>query len=741
MKKLTLLNIFILLMIMKISMQAQVQIIPKPQESEILKGSFTFTQRISFEADSVSDLLKDYFNNYFTEKYGIEFSGNKGESRSIELKIDKTFLDSKPEAYSLSIDENKIKIISVTEQGLFYGIQTLFQLIDEKNGNEENIKIQNCKIIDFPRFQWRGLNLDCARHFMSKDFIKRYIDILAYYKFNILHWHLTDDQGWRIEIKKYPKLTQIGAWRKEADGSTYGGFYTQEDVKEIVAYAKDRYITIVPEIEMPGHCSASLTAYPENSCTGGPFEVPITWGVFKDVYCAGKESTFKFLENILDEVINLFPGKYIHIGGDEVPKARWKECPLCQMRIKSEGLKNEDELRSYFIKRISNYLYSKGKEVIGWDEILQGGLAPGAIVESWQSFQGVVEAVGLRHFALSSPASFTYLNISPEDLGLRIVYSFNPVPEGLSSDEAKYILGGEVSLWTENAPQEKVDTQLFPRILALSEVFWNNLHGRNFDEFHKRVLNAYTDLTSKGIKYGAESKTVSFSASYDKNSNEFTVNINSDQKDLIIRYTENGDEPDSISNIYKEPVKINKTKVLKFASFSNGMVVGRQVNLSFDFHKALNAKITLLNHYSERYPASGDNTLIDGIRGTDNFRDGLWQGYEGQDFDGIIDLGRDEEITKVTPRFMLNIGPWIFLPSKVIVSLSNDGKNYFDEKTLINDVPEKNSQIILKDFPIQFNNKKARYIKVKAVSIKKCPPWHPGAGGKAWLFIDEIKVE
>ncbi|MEJ2617154.1 MAG: beta-N-acetylhexosaminidase, partial [Ignavibacteriaceae bacterium] len=377
---------------MKTPLQAQNQIIPKPQESKILNGNFTVTHEIFFDAPEISSNLKSYFKDYLSNQYNIKLiNKNHEKASSIIFQIDKDFLNSKPEAYSLNITSNKIKIVSSTEKGIFCGIQTLWQLLPYKVKNTEQIKIQNCEITDWPRFSWRGLNLDCARHFMTKDFIKRYIDILAYYKFNVLHWHFTDDQGWRIEIKRYPKLTQIGAWRKEADGSIYGGFYTQEDIKEIVAYAKQRFITIVPEIEMPGHCSASLAAYPENSCTGGPFDVPITWGVFKDVYCAGRDSTFTFLENILDEVINLFPGKYIHIGGDEVPKDRWKACPKDQARMKSLGLKNEEELQSYFIKRISNYLNSKGKKVIGWDEILQGGLAPGAIVESWQSFQGAVE--------------------------------------------------------------------------------------------------------------------------------------------------------------------------------------------------------------------------------------------------------------------------------------------------------------------------------------------------------------
>jgi len=727
---------------MKTPLQAQIQIIPKPQESKILNGNFIVTPEIFFDSPGISNNLKSYFKDYLSNQYKIKFTDKtKKDSPSIILQIDNNFLNTKPEAYSLSITSNQIKIVSSTEKGIFRGIQTLWELLPYKVKNAGQIKIQNCEITDWPRFSWRGLNLDCARHFMTKDFIKRYIDILAYYKFNVLHWHFTDDQGWRIEIKRYPKLTQVGAWRKEADGSIYGGFYTQEDIKEIVAYAKQRFITIVPEIEMPGHCSASLAAYPENSCTGGPFDVPITWGVFKDVYCAGRDSTFTFLENILDEVINLFPGKYIHIGGDEVPKDRWKACPRDQARMKSEGLKNEEELQSYFIKRISSYLNSKGKQVIGWDEILQGGLAPGAIVESWQSFQGAVEASNLGHYSLSSPASFTYLNSSPEDLGLRMVYSFNPIPEGIPANETIYILGGEASLWTENCPQEKVDSQLFPRILALSEVFWTDPKNRDYKEFHSRVERAYEDLTAHNIKYGPESKTINFSTSYNKENKEFTVNLSTDQKGLTIRYTENGNEPDSASSIYTEPIKVDKTVNLKIAAFRNSHAIGKQTDLSFDFHKALNAKLTILNPYSERYPASGENTLIDGVRGTDNFRDGLWQGYEGEDFDAVIDLGKVEEISKVTPRFLLNTGPWIFLPTKVIVSLSKDGKNYFDERSINNDVPEKNPAVILKDYPVNFSKQEARYIKVKAVSIKKCPPWHPGAGGKAWLFIDEIEIK
>ncbi len=501
MKKLFLLSITILFVSIQIHSQSQIQLIPKPQEYKSLDGNFIISKDITFSSPNLKVDLVGYLKNYIEELYGIEFSkNNEDANQKIILKIDKDFMSSKLEGYSLKIEPNNITIVASKEAGLFYGIQTIFQLLPKKMLNDDAPKISCCEITDYPQFPWRGLNLDCARHFMSKDFVKRYIDILAYYKFNTLHWHLVDDQGWRIEIKKYPKLTQIGAWRKEADGSIYGGYYTQEDIKEVVAYAQSRFINIVPEIEMPGHCSASLAAYPENSCTGGPFEVPTTWGVFNDVYCAGRDSTFIFLQNVLDEVISLFPGKYIHIGGDEVPKVRWKECPLCQARIKAEGLKNEEELQSYFIKRISNYLYSKGKNVIGWDEIMEGGLAPGAMVQSWRGFDGAEEAAKLGHYVICSPTSHTYFDSDPEGLDLKVVYSFDPIPADLPDSEKKYIVGSEANMWSERAPMEVVDQRLFPRMLALSEVLWTDPKERNFDEFHNRVENAYADLDARGIK-------------------------------------------------------------------------------------------------------------------------------------------------------------------------------------------------------------------------------------------------
>ncbi len=719
-------------------------LIPYPQKVEWLDGVFQISEKTTIYSEYRN------LNNYFIEQLEsftglvLKQNSNNPHVNEILFKVDGDIDKTNKEAYKINVDADKIEITGASETGLFRGIQTLFQLISpsaKTNKNNVVVEISCCNISDKPFFSWRGLNLDCCRHFMEKDFIKRYIDILAYYKFNTFHWHLTEDQGWRIQIKKYPKLTEIGAWRKEADGSIYGGFYTQEDIKEIVAYAESRYINVVPEIEMPGHALASLASYPGNSCTGGPFEVTNLWGVFSDIYCAGNDSTFIFLQNIIDEVIELFPGKYIHIGGDEAPKDRWEECPKCQARIKAEGLKDEHELQSYFIKRMSSYINSKGKEVIGWDEILQGGLAPGAIVQSWQSFQGAIEAAKLGHYTICSPTSHTYFDYDQDDFDLRNVYSFKPIPEELSGEEKKYVLGSEANMWTERAPQETIDSKLFPRLLALIEVLWNNPENKNYEEFYSRLQESYKDLSALGIKYGREGKVMTHSTLFDSLKNEFSIKIEQGQKDIEIRYTINGNEPDANSTLYSSPIRIKENSIIKVAAFNDSHPIGKQFTLAFNFHKAVNSKIVLNNKYDERYNAGGANGLIDGVRGTNNFRDKLWQGYEGVDFEGVIDLGAEKEISKVIPKFFFDSNSWIFLPTKVEISLSTDNVNYTSTKTIVNDVPMKNSEILQKEFAAKFDNQKARYVKVKAQSIKVCPDWHPGAGSKAWLMIDEIIVE
>ncbi len=734
----------LIVFVMKTTAQQSVSLIPFPEKVVVSEGEFVFAPNTKIIAEPKLSHLIVYFNQQITSLVKASYnSSNTNPLGKVELRLKKNAAKDLPESYNLLVDKNKIVIEATEEVGLFRGVQTLLQLISNSlaDNSDEPPAIPCLEIHDAARFSWRGLNLDCGRHFMTKDFIKRYIDILARYKFNILHWHLTEDQGWRIEIKKYPKLTSVGAWRKEADGTIYGGYYTQEDIREIVEYAQSRYITIVPEIEMPGHSLASLASYPENSCTGGPFEVGTVWGVMKDVYCAGNDSTFTFLQNILDEVTSLFPGEYIHIGGDEVPKDRWKVCEKCQTRIKIEGLKDEKELQTYFIKRISAYLALKGKKIIGWDEILEGGLAAGATVQSWQSFQGAVEAAKQNHFAVSSPAQFTYLNRDADDLDIKACYSFDPIPENITEAESKYILGSEANLWTENAPQETVDSKLFPRILALAEVFWTKKERKNYEDFYSRLQKHYKVLSLSNIDYGRESKAILYSTKFDNEKKEFSISLKPGQNDLKIFYTTDGSNPDKNSQQYSTPISIKASSTLKAVASKYDHLIGNPIELSFSLHKALNKSISIANKFSEQYPEKGNETILDGVRGTKNFRDGNWQGYEAVDFDAVVDLGEMKNISKVSLGCLQESNSWIFMPTQLEHFISKDGKSFLKVATVINDVPQKTPELIVKDFTASFEDQSVRYVRVVAKNVGRCPAWHSGAGGKCWLFVDELIVE
>lgn len=497
--------------------------IPLPNKIQTSTSSFVFNERtvITYEPGSKLNDTAEYLAKKLCGT-GISYnpirpSTSSPVTNAITLNLNDKLQHLGTEGYRLSVTPDAVTIAALSPAGIFYGIQTLRQLLPPEIEKPESVTgiawtIPCLQIEDAPAYQWRGLLLDCSRHFMTKEFVKRYIDLLAYLKMNTLHWHLTDDQGWRIEIKKYPKLTEIGAWRTGADGQPYGGFYTQDDIREIVAYADSRFVNIVPEIEMPGHAAAALAAYPQYSCTGGPFEVGTLWGVYQDVYCPGNEETFEFLQDILDEVIELFPGKYIHIGGDECPEDRWQSHDLCQKRIRDEGLKDVHELQSYFIKRIDGYLKSRNRSMIGWDEIMEGGLAPDATVQVWRNMDFAAEAVRAGHDVIASPTSHAYFDYPADVTSLRQVYSFDPASETLDEKATAHILGGECNIWSERAPQNKVDSKVFPRILAMSEVLWTNKNNREFDDFHRRVRNHYKRLDYLGVDYGSESKEVSIHA-------------------------------------------------------------------------------------------------------------------------------------------------------------------------------------------------------------------------------------
>ena len=711
-------------------------IIPKPKDSKILSSYFNL-DKINIYADnnsiSVAELLVLELNKLDYSSDSISLFKNPILDYSINLIIDST-ISKHSEYYNLEINKNFILIKGSDREGLIHGVYSLIQLIPRSSGVSDS-KLACVKINDYPKFKWRGLLLDCCRHFMSIDFVKRYIDLLAYHKMNILHWHLTEDQGWRIEIDKYPKLTDVGAWRKEKDGSIYGGFYTKEQIKEVVNYAYKRGVNIVPEIELPGHCVAALAAYPKYSCTGGPFEVEKDWGVFKDIYCAGNDSTFVFLENILDEIIELFPSKYLHIGGDETPKYRWENCKRCNKRIKDENLENTHELQSYFIQRIEDYISSKGKKLIGWDEILEGGLANDATVQSWRGFEGALEAVKTGHDAIVSPTSHAYFDYDLDLIDLEKVYNFDPIPAGVPSDKEKHIIGGECNMWTERAPQITIDSKVFPRLLAMSEVLWDYPIIRDYNLFYERVQAHYKRLDVLGVNYGLETKPIAISSKYEDG--QFYITLNKGVKDLKLFYQINQEE----TVLYDSTFIINESADIKtWAVKNDDNSYGDSLQIELYKHKGLGAKISDLSTYSNTYNGGGNNAIVNGLRGGLNFRDGHWQGYFGTDFETTITFNSIQRIDSVISSFYQYNLSWIFIPKQILVFTSMDGDNYYKRAKLSPQISAKQEGHFFKEFVMSFPEVEAKYIKIKAVNYGACPDWHPAAGSKSWLFVDEVRI-
>jgi hexosaminidase len=655
-------------------------------------------------------------------------------------------------AYRMSVDATGIYIAGDNADGVFYGIQTLIQLLPVP-GNAFRLPVSYCDITDYPRFSYRGMHLDCGRHFFSVDFIKKYIDWIALHKMNYFHWHLTDDQGWRIEIKKYPKLTQVGAWRDGTiigrypgtgnDSIHYGGYYTQEQIKEIVKYAADRYITVVPEIEMPGHSSAALAAYPFLGCTKGPYDVKQTWGVFDDVFCAGNDSTYKFLDDVLDEVMALFPSKYIHIGGDECPKTRWKTCPVCQKRIKTEKLKDENGLQSYFIQRIEKYVNSKGRSIIGWDEILEGGLAPNATVMSWRGEQGGIDAARQNHDVIMTPGGWCYFDHSQSEHEDSVtiggytpvdkVYSYEPVSDSLTPDQAKHVLGAQGNVWTEYIGNEKkAEYMIFPRMSALSEVLWSPKASRNWSDFEKRLVTQFKRYDLWKVNYSKAYFELKTSVLPTKNYNGVLWKIeNKFNKRMFMSFVGS----DSIWG-YTDPQLIQKTVVARGYFIMDGRNV--EVTQSFHFNKATGKKITLTNEPSPNYPGDGAFTLVNGIQNEKGLaRSTELLGFLGKDCEAVIDLGKPESVSSVTVHSLKELNSWIWPPKYVEVFVSNDGQNFTSLKKSENFTTVNGSNGVIK---VDFAPATSRYVKVMVKNSGEIPQGNPGAGYESWLFADEIEV-
>jgi hexosaminidase len=571
-------------------------IIPRPLQMTEQNGTFTFSPltRIQFDnTDPEVTSVVNFLNAFFEQSAGFVFKqASSQNSQGNVIILNLTNSEGKEGSYELKIDQDRIEIQAHTAKGLFYGVQTIRQLLPpqiESNEQVSNItwSVPCLKIKDESRFSYRGLHLDVGRHFFPVSFIKKYIDLMALHKLNTFHWHLTEDQGWRIEIKKYPKLTEIGGFRSETlighggrppfkfDGKRYGGFYTQDEIREVVAYAKSRFVTVIPEIELPGHSSAALAAYPELGCTGGPYQVQTRWGVFEDVYCAGNDKVFSFMEDVLDEVVNLFPGTYIHIGGDECPKKAWEECQKCQARIAKEGLADEHELQSYFIRRIEKYLLTKDRYIIGWDEILEGGLAPRATVMSWRGMEGGIEAAKQKHDVIMTPGSHCYLDhyqADPETQPLAIggyttlekIYSFNPVPDELNPKEQKHILGAQGNVWTEYMKTtDHVEYMVYPRACALAEVVWTSEKKHGYENFLRRLEVHYDRLKTLNVNYFYQVEKPLVKSSKLFFLDEIEVQLKKPFEHSEIRYTIDGSEPSLFSTLYKDKIKLARSTDLK----------------------------------------------------------------------------------------------------------------------------------------------------------------------------------
>lgn len=751
-----------------VSLAQQVNIIPQPVSLQLKEGSFIIDNNTTLKINPASPDLRAaavFFNAYFKSITGRNLPVNTIKKKSMEFRLSR-IAEIGEEGYLLNVSPTTVLIRANTKAGILYGLQSLFQTLPAVRTNAV-LKIPSMDIKDYPRFKWRGMHLDVSRHFFSPALVKEYVDLMASYKINTFHWHLVDDQGWRIEIKKYPNLTGTGAWRvdhtemvwgtrpqaKEGEAASYGGYYTQDQIKEIVQYAQERNITIVPEIEMPGHSAAAIASYPYLSCSQLP-QLPMTGGNYTNIssnYCAGNDSVFLFLQDVLTEVMHLFPSTYIHVGGDEVDKTAWKSCPRCQARIQAEGLKNEEELQSYFIKRIERFLISKHRKMVGWDEILEGGLAPEATVMSWRGESGGIEAAKMNHDVVMTPGTPVYFDhyqgdpaTEPLAIGgfntLKKVYGYEPVPGELNEEQAKHVLGAQANLWTEYiTTAEQVEYMVLPRMLALAEVVWSPKETRNWNSFNERLQSQYRAFDQKGLHYSKGNFKVEIKP-FSQNGQLF-VNLLTEAYKGEVYYTTDGQEPSLQSKKYVEPIHIDSTMVLKAVTVVGGKVMStRPAQQSFTIHKAIGKNVMYTNPVSNYYMADGPNSLTDGVRGTDAVNQ-YWHGFAGKDLIAIVDLGSDLSIHRVSMGFLQHYRDWIMMPQWVSFEISQDGKNFREVKKVNNMVSTSEQGSIIKDFVAEFPEQKARFVRVTAKVLDALPNGHAGEGKPAWIFSDEIVVD
>ena len=742
--------------------QTPTTILPRPESVEVRAGWYALPDPVrivvatpSARLREIAGLLRQWVATSTGARVTVaQRTAGRGD---ITLRLDRG-AGAGPEAYTLEVDAAGVDIAAPAAAGVLWGAQTLRQLLpaqtsDIRRQTSEGRALTadgrrltapalpHIVIRDTPRFAWRGSLLDAGRHFFPAPFVKRYVDLLSRSKLNVLHWHLTEDQGWRLQIRRWPRLTEVGAWRTEPDGSRYGGFYTQAEVREVVEYARIRGVTVVPEIEMPGHSVAAIASYPWLGCTGDTtLVVANSWGVFQDVYCP-RERTFEFLESILTEVLALFPSEHIHIGGDEVPKDRWRDCADCRELMRREGLRDEDELQSWFVRRIERWLAARGRRLVGWDEITEGGLAPGAVVQVWREAATIATVARAGHDLVASPSGSTYINRSPGDLTLAQVYAFEPVPDGLTPQEAAHILGGEATLWSEGITTANLDVMAFPRLLAFAEVLWSR-GPRDLADFRRRLAADTARLGVLGVLVGPEDRDIlRMQPDYDTTTGSHGLTVQTGVSGITVRYTTDGTAPTPTSAVHADSVGFGGAGTIRFQAFYRGERLGEGRTLTIADHLARGRRYTLTTPPSPRYPGTGPRTLTDGGFGSLDFHDGLWQGWDGPDLDATLDLGAPTAISAVEGSFLQVVRSWILLPRDVTVWLSDDGQAWREASTATHAEPAERAEPFLRRIGVTLpEGTRARWVRVRARGYGPLPEWHPGRGVPAWVFCDEIVV-
>lgn len=751
----------------KRTLNSDYEIIPKPLDVNS-KGdaSFLLKDGVAVIYPENNQKMQDnaeFLVDYVEKQTGVKLTSHAGMPVDGAICLTLDLSDDNAEAYKLIVNDKRVCISGASEAGVFYGIQTLRKSLPV--AQDINVNLSAVEIYDKPRFAYRGAMLDVARHFYTVDEVKTFIDMLALHNINRFHWHLTDDQGWRIEIKKYPKLMSVASERKETvvgrwysgiyDGKPYGGYYTQDELRDVIDYAAKRHITIIPEVDLPGHMQAALTAYPELGCTGGPYEVRTIWGVSQDVLCVGNDFTLQFVKDVLSEVADIFPSEYIHIGGDECPKVRWEKCPNCQERIKSLGLKSdakhtkEQRLQSYMIQEAAKYLKEKGKRIIGWTEILEGGLVPDATLMSWIGESGGIEAAHQHHDVIMTPNTYLYFDYyqskKVEDEPLAIggylpiekTYNYEPMPKELTKEEQQYIKGVQANLWTEYIPVfSQVQYMVLPRLGAAAEVQWTDPSKKDYKDFLRRVPHLVAVYDCYGWNYATHVYDVNVDMKADTVNHVLNVQL-STMADDPIYYTLDGQDPTEKSLKYTKPFTIDQSVVLK----TMAVHPDRTSKISVDtirFNKATLKPVVLLQPNESRFSPDGPVVLVDGRNGNHSFDTGAWLAVAGNDLEAVINMQAETILSSASVHVYVRKDAWLFDARGFSVSVSSDNKNYKEVASQeYKQMQESDSDGII-EHELSFDPCKATYVKIKVISEKSMPDWHWDAGKAPFLLVDEI---